>query len=383
MFSAFFTFYFIFSLNVLPRAVISFGDVPTVQASFSFAIAVTLLFASYFINRLNSLAVVLLSFILISLIALFIPFIFESSLRLSLIFLAGISFGVGQIAFFVHFWKMTPSDSRGRVSGRIGFITLLMYFIINVVVENTSLSVDVVAILIPSLGALAVIVLNLRNRKTPERNENAEYYPEKRTVLLYLIPWMLFSLINATLAKNIVSNSSQVVTSSFLFLLLLQTVFSFVGALGGGIITDFLGRRQALALSITLYGVSIALSGIVQNLTVFSFAFAAEGLSWGILLTLYSFVIWGDLANKKNCAKMYSIGLITLYAANGVGQLSTPLSQISPVNSALIGCSIIFLSIVPLALAPELVPSSIREKAKLKKYIDQMKKLNKKQQSQG
>jgi MFS family permease len=206
---------------------------------------------------------------------------------------------------------------------------------------------------------------------------------ERRVVILYSIPWIVFSLINATLAVNISSYISQQVSSYFyLSLLVLQLIAGVFGALIGGVIADFFGRRLPLAFSLTLYGIGSALAGLTQNYAVYYFVYIASGLSWGILLTMYSFVVWGDLANEKNYFKMYAIGLIIFFSATGVGLL-TQLFQIPLIVSSLATCMLIFISNIPVILAPELLPSGFLEKIKLKLHMTAIRKISEQSQNQG
>jgi hypothetical protein len=383
LFFAFFAFYFVFSLNVLPQAATLFVGSSMLQASFSLVIAATLVFSSFLLGKLKKEQVICASLILTTALTVLLIFVLDWFFGTVLIFLIGIFFGIGQLAYFTYFWESTIAEERGRIGGLIGLISLIFYFVmIEIIIGNMSFSEKVLVAIIPSLVAMATLLIAAKKATPIKRKLEMENHPEKRTVLLYSIPWILFSLINATLAKNIL-NSSQWVPSSYVILGILQFVAAFIGAFGGGLIADFFGRRLTLALSVTLYGVSMALSGVVQNLMVYSIVFAAEGLSWGILLTLYSFVIWGDMANKKNCAMMYSIGLIAFYVATSVGQLPMSISQIPPVDSALIGCSLIFLSNVPIALAPELLSSDFQERIKLKMHMNALRRLSKRSQNHG
>ena len=68
----------------------------------------------------------------------------------------------------------------------------------------------------------------------------------------------------------------------------------------------------------------------------------AKGLTWGIFLTLYSFVIWGDLSNTKSAGKTYAIGLMTFYITAAVGSFNL-FAGISVVDSTLISCILNFL----------------------------------------
>ena len=178
------------------------------------------------------------------------------------------------------------------------------------------------------------------------------------------MPWLLFCLINITLSKNIDSAASQIISPNFVTLFLIQIIFSVLGAFAGGIIADSLGRKLSLALSITLYGFSMALSGFFQDSSILIFSLAIEGLSWGMFFALYFFVIWGDLANEKNYSKLYALGLGIYFVAVGIGELPLGITSLPPTTSALIGCSIIFFSNVPVAFSQELLLSEVKDKKK-------------------
>ena len=374
-----------FGIYVLRHVVItSNSNLPTVQASFIFAIIGTLLLASFFINRINKLLAIYACSITISIVTLLLFFVSNYVFRLASIFLVGVFFGIGQLAFFTYFWSLTVPEERGRVGGFIGFVSLPFYFASTVVAATLDFAGTIILSLILSLGTLLVMLLRPRKAVLTTKKDEKGNYPEKRTILLYSIPWITFSLINATLARNTSLHISQSVPPSFLlFLSLLQIIAAVFGALGGGLIADFLGRRLALALCVTLYGISAVFSGLSQNYTIFSFVYVASGFSWGMLLILYTFVVWGDLANKENCAKVYSIGLIIFYLATVIGFLPTPVAQVSPVESSLISCLLIFLSNVPIIMAPELLSSDFLERTKLKLHMNAVRKINKKSQNQG
>lgn len=294
-------------------------------------------------------------------------------------------FSVGLLAFFTYFWTLTSPEERGRVAGLIGFVSLPFYFIaIPVVAGTLDFLATVILSSFLSLGALTIILLRPEKAMLTAKQDGKENYFEKRTVLFYLIPWIVFSLVNAILAKNYSLSISQQVPSSFyLFLIGLQVIGVVFGAVIGGIIADFFGRRLALALSLTLYGTSSAIAGLFQGNEVFSLVYLTNGLGWGFLFILYTFVVWGDLANKGNCAKMYSIGLAIYYSAFGFGLLFPQMSQVPLVVSALASCLLIFLSNVPIILAPELLPSYFRERIKLKLHMDAVRKINKQSRDQG
>lgn len=370
-FASFFTFYYVFSLNVIPLTINYPEDtVRIVQAVFSFSIVATLLIVSRFIRSFEKKYLLIASLILLVHIPVLF-FLINPILNIILISFIGVSFGIIQLTAYIFFWNTTYPEERGRIGGVIGLVSLPIFFIL-----YASFSFDLFGeILISiSLSIIAITAIFLMPKKISFSRKVEDYYPEKRTILLYSLPWVLFSFLNATLAQNISTSTPEHI---HFLLVLVQTVAALFGTLGGGFLADYIGRRPTLALGVSLYGISMTFRGFISNDFTFIFAFMAEGLSWGIFLTLYSFVVWGDLANSKNCSKVYSIGLITFYVAAAIGRLPSFLSEISLTESALISCLIIFLSYIPLVLAPESLSSDIREKNRLKKYMRTLKKIAK------
>jgi hypothetical protein len=295
----------------------------------------------------------------------------------ALILIIAMFFGLGQLAFFSYFWKLTAPEERGRISGLIGFVTLSFYLLIDVALAETlNFSGTLILGIILSSAPLLVILLSPKKAKFTEKKAERENYPEKRTILLYSIPWVVFSIINATFAKNISSIISQAILSStYLLLIVLQLVAALLGTLSGGIIADFFGRRTSLVISLTLYGISTAFVGIANNYALLYFVYVANGFSWGILLTMYNFVVWGDLANKENVAKLYSIGLATFYSCVGLGLLLPQISQVPLEVSVLLSCVLIFLANIPIVVAPELLSSDFRERIRLRLHMNAVKKI--------
>ena len=384
----FLTWYYVFYASVLRHVIGSSAEIyPVADASFNFIIAITLLLNSFFFHRFGKIRIIYESSIVTSIATILLLFTPSIILRLIIIFVAGVFFSIGQLAFFTYFWSLTVSEERGRAAGLVGFFSLPIFYIVGFVAETLDFSGIVMLGVILNLGMLVVKLLRPENKAmlTAKKDEKG-YHPEKRTILLYLVPWALFSLINETLARNISLHVLKLVPFSYhIFLALLQLVAAVFGALGGGIIADFFGRRLSLVFSLTLLGIASALAGLVKNYTIFYFVYVANGLTWGILMTLYFLVVWGDLANEESCAKRYSIGLIIFYLAMGVGSLLThQISQIPLITSSLVSCLLIFFSNIPLILAPELLSSDFRERIKLKLYMNVVRKIGRKtSQNQG
>ncbi len=374
LFSNLFSFYYVFGFAIIPilnRVVI--GNI-TVQPIFFFSIPLSVLLISQIYKEIGKKHIIAST----SILALCLPLLFicqTFELSLIIIIIIGIAFGMSQLSSYVYFWRTTIATERGRIGGVLGLIAIPLYFLL---MNFVSSIVGFLGNIIMCLGFCLFILIGaslIKENGFPKNKAEMAYYPEKRTIIFYSIPWILFCFLNATLSKNISIDIQNLIPLSFYaFLTISQSLGGLLGAVLGGFLADR-GRRSTLILSVTLYGVSTTFKAFLSNDITFFLAFVAEGLSWGILLTLYSFVIWGDLANSKNVAKIYSIGLIGFYVSMGVGHLSSILLEIDILTSALISCLIIFLSYLPIILAPELLSTDIQEKNKIKKYMDTVKKI--------
>ncbi|MCJ7631041.1 hypothetical protein MUP77_01375 [Candidatus Bathyarchaeota archaeon] len=375
LFSLFFTSYFVFS-SLIPKYIVSSSDDSLIiQASVNFVIAVTLIVSSFLVDRIDKLGLIRTSSVvtIFMTVLLFSP---NKTLRTAVLFVLGVLFSLGIAGFVAHFWKMTVPEERGRISGLIGFVALPFSFIVTILVAPSLDFLGTITLgIITNLAILMNILLKPKKEGVTAKGGDGNY-SEKRTVLLYSIPWVFFSFINVTLAKNASFWITQQVSSSFyLFLLGLQFVGVIFGCILGGTAADFLGRRLSLAISLTSYGTSAALVALFTSNEMLSFVYVLNGLSWGVLFTLYIFVVWGDLANKDNCARMYSIGLSIYYLSGGIGfltQISVPI-----ITSSLATCLLVFLLNIPIALAPELSSPYFLERMKMRLHMNAVKKIGK------
>ncbi len=374
LFSFFFTLYLIFSSSIPMYITSSSSNYSIIQALLNFELAITLIANSFFVDRINIMGSIRTSSITTIIMTVVLFLAPNDILKIAVLFVIGVFFGLSLSSYIAYFWKQTVPEERGRISGLIGFVALPFSFIVaRLIAPSLNFLGAVTLIILVNFGILLIGLLRPMKKVRKIEKEHGNYY-EKRTVLLYSIPWIFFSLVNVTLAKNASVWITQQVSSFFyLFLLGLQFVGVVFGCIIGGTVADFLGRRLSLVISLTSYGSSAALIALFSSNEVFSFVYIVNGLSWGVLFTLYIFVIWGDMANKDNYAKIYSIGLTTYFLSVGIGFL-IPVS-IPIVTSSLATCLLVFLLNIPIALAPELLSPYFRERTKLRLHMKAVKKI--------
>ena len=384
---AFTSLYYISASSLIEQIVGSSDGLSLIAiGTFHLIIVITLLVCMVFIQKINEVRNIYRYSI--AMLATFISLLLfpEGPFGLLPVFIAGVFFAISQLLSFTYFWSVTVSEERGRIAGFIGFLAIPLAFIVSLMAQFLDLFGIVMLAVFLILGILATNFLKPEEYIPSKKNEKkVGSYHEKRTVFLYTIPWIIFSIVNNTFDKNISFNAAQSVPEPlYVSLALLQLLGVAFGALGGGIIADLFGRKLSLSFSLTLYGFSTALGGFAQNIEIAYFVYLVNGLTWGILWSLYGLVVWGDLANGQDFVKRYSVGLVIFYLPLSLGAIfSVQILQMPLIWSALVGCSLIFLSNVPLFLAPELLSEDFRNEIKLKLHMNVVKKLDRKLRSQG
>ncbi len=380
--SVFFTLYLVFTSLTSNYIVSSFQNQTLVSASFQFVVGISIILIAFFNHRIPKKANIYSSMLTAVILTGILLFVSNVALKTIIVLAIAASLGIGLSSAVTYFWNSTTPEERGRIAGLIGAVALPFEFMISyLIIPSLGFPSEITLIIIVNLG-VAMLAL-LRRGKALQQVENKIQkgnYHEKRAVLLYFIPWIVFSLINVTIGKSASINISGQTSMSFhIFLLELELFGVILGAAIGGIAADFVGRRIALASGLSLYGISAALTGLFPNNEMFPFVYLTSGLSWGFLFALYMFVIWGDLANNDNYVRMYSLGLSTYFLSSGLGSL-IPVSVPLAVGS-LISCLVVFLLNIPIALAPELALSDFLEKTRLTQHMKAIRKIQK--QNQG
>lgn len=296
--------------------------------------------------------------------------------QIAIAFMASTVFALSVLVFFRYFWKHTNSVERARLAGIIAFSVLPFFFVLDLLPGDSLSDIYFVMFWIALNLMILGIIFLLRTRPQiqhePYRPNNNKVF-EKSVIILYMIPWVLFTLINTTLAKDY----PVITNSSFHILVGLQVIGANSGAILAGFLSDFHGRKIALALSLTLNGASTVIAGIFSSQAAFSAMFFTSGLAWGMLFVLYFFVIFGDLSNEENSQKIYAIGLVPYFLSVGIGQIYQPFLPV--IVSLMVTCLALFLAIIPIIVAPELLVSDLKEKRKMANYVKRIKKIQKDQ----
>ncbi len=353
---------------------------------------------SLFILALNFTAFIVSVFIGISLIGrfkkrtVFIKYWMLSGLAISLLFvilnltnfasvilLAGVLgtyFGLGMPTFVGFFAASTESKNRAKFGGLIILLIVLGYPAITLIgLSSAYLTTGILATL--STIGLACLIYFKPDEKKAEQKNQVSYRTvfSNKTFLLYLIPWLMFSLINDL--------ASQYVKDSFIGLLpgyyiIFGNVLAGVCAMVWGFLADKKGRKRLALIGFALLGTGYAALGLSSGAYLAAwFYVCVDGIAWGAFTMLFITTLWGDIAQEKNSEKYYVIGLLPYLFSNFAGAsmgafLSDALIESSTVFS--FAAFFLFAATLPLFYAPETLPEKIMKDHDLKSYIENAKK---------
>lgn len=282
--------------------------------------------------------------------------------------------------FFAHFSETTLIWERGRLSGFIVLISILVSSSLTVI----SLNLDFIwsVALCSFISILPVLIARLELSDQARSETEKDFFPKtdrshlRKDSLLYLIPWLVYNVVNAIPGYYITASIVDLFRMLYVEMMIFSNVGACIGALAAGMIADVYGRKKALGMGFVSYGIYFALSGLIfvgmQNGLSVLLLSSLEGFSWGIFLVLYFFVIWEDLSYIHN--NISYLAAISFYPLSVVlSQFSQPTTPIPLVTLALVSCILIFSSNIFIIAAQELLSAELRKEFDLTVYLEQVK----------
>jgi MFS family permease len=300
----------------------------------------------------------------------FVPPVF-SFLEASLVSgVIGLYCGFGFPAVMGYFAATTKSVHRAKLSGIIIFLTSISYISIILFVQS-ALSAVMILIICKLCGLLAVIFLKPSEVKI-NKEEPVSYKDilKSRLILLYFIPWLMFSIVNSFAFPALNAGFDSAVVE---YATLAENFIAGVFAVFFGFAADRFGRKRLLLFGFTMLGLGYAMIGLFsQYMRGLFFYTVADGMAWGIFTTLFILTIWGDIADGKDGEKFFVIGISPFLFSTILqvifGHFIT--NAVTDLTRVFFFISIfLFLAITPLYLAPESLSEKDKRENELKNYL--------------
>jgi MFS family permease len=290
----------------------------------------------------------------------------------------GVSVGIGLPSCLSFFAGITKIDNRSFVGGIIW--SLVGVFALGFALPLTILSLGDMIILLAIWRILGVFVFKFLNRnyEKPVVQEAPSYFEliKDKKILLYLFPWIMFSIINFAEMPMI----EAVIGPDYVWLGLISWFLVGIFAVIGGYIADIVGRKRVIIAGFVMLGLEYATMSTFYTEGFSSYLFAVlDGVSWGLLFSVFFMSLWGDLGEYHIKEKYYVLGGLPYLLANFLYVIIKPITSINNATPAFtIASFFLFLAILPLIYASETLPEKKIKERELKNYLENAQKIRNK-----
>jgi MFS family permease len=298
-------------------------------------------------------------------------------------FFIGTSLGFGFPNCLAYFGNHSSLENRGWLGGVTFFAAGIFILFVGLILSFFN-SVFLGALVLAAWRGIGMLLFllarrkqNYKEEKTIEETSFREVLQDK-SFLFYLLPWTMFCITNF-LERPVVND---VLGTNFAQLVpIAEFGIGAFAALIGGLFADSIGRKRIVIVGFFVLGIGYALLGLFPGIDFFWYLYIImDGIAWGILSFIFYLVIWSELAGKRNKEKYYLMGLLPFLIASYIQVLFTPYAkavlQVSVAFS--LASFFLFIAVLPLLYAPETIPQKKIELARLRKFVDDAKKIKEK-----
>lgn len=296
-----------------------------------------------------------------------------------LLSLVGVSFGLGLPICMANFAEITKKENRARFGSIVILFLFLGLFAFGFIMPPNLFWNALILAGWRFLGLVSTLPLgNFLKNKEKEISPSIFALFKDRLVLLYLIPWSIFSMVNF-LGWPI---NSKIYGEDFVYYsVLISNIIAGIFAIVAGIVADEIGRKRTLLVGFIIFGIGYAILGINPfNIYAWYLYTVVDGLVWGIFFVIFWFTIWGDLAHGKSSEKYYAVGVLP-YSLSGFLRVTLSPLIVNIVSEYAIfsfAAFFLFLAVIPLMFAPETLPEKKLRERELRQYIEKAKKIKEK-----
>jgi hypothetical protein len=347
---------------------------------FYLSVLISMLIGPIIAERVNRMRF-LLFWIILGIISSLFPIVLPELGKLevaSVFAFWGVAFGIGFPTCLALIPSLTRIEKRGRASGVIfcsTYILLLLFFI--GIKDFSFFSQSLVLAGWRSL-AFAAIFIYTGVEVVADQLKAVSYSSilRQKTFLLYFLPWLAFAIINYFEGKVL---AGEEFLGASLDVLVGAIEFS-VGAifcLVSGWLMDLRGRRWTIIIGLVMLGLGYALlSFFPLNSIVLTFYIITDSVAFGIFTVAFISVVWGDISNGERGEKFYALGTIPILAALALSTLlSSVLESVSKNTAFSLASFFLFLAVIPIFFAPELLPEKLVKEREIRKYAEEAKKI--------
>lgn len=291
----------------------------------------------------------------------------------------GFSLGLGMPACLAYFADYSTVENRGSISGVVFLTFSLSAALLALLFTQLNLAIGTVLFALwRAIGLVAIAILKPKETVGTEKRKQISFVSilKDRTLRLYLIPWIMFILIDrfewSLWGRNLDPSLNTVTVAG--------PIIGSFAALVGGYLSDKVGRKRVVISGFVALGLAYAVIGVAPDMLISWYLYiAVDGAAWGILLVTLLLTLWGDISQVGNREKFYVIGATPYYFTSIIEIVLTSYVLEIPAYAAFsLASFFLFIAVIPLLFAPETLPEKKIEIRRLKGYVEQARKIREK-----
>jgi len=307
-----------------------------------------------------------------------LPIVAGNSISINILvaLLFGVSAGVGLPSCLAYFADITNVENRGTYGGivwiTIGFGSLALGLLMGPL--GASQTFEALA-LWRFFGFVAFFWLSRVQGKISPSSVVPSYRSilGRRDMVLYLLPWIMFTLVNFTEAP-ILQNS---LGSNYTTALSIEFAIAGFFAVVGGILADIIGRKRVVIAGFILLGIDYAAFGLFSDTQAIWYVYTVlDGIAWGMFAAVFLMTLWGDLAGNNQKERYYLLGGLPYLLASFLSEIVTTFLTFIPASTAFsLASFFLFAAVFPLMYAPETLSERRIKEMELRNYLEKAKKV--------
>jgi MFS family permease len=305
---------------------------------------------------------------------------FSTVLNISLIlFMFGVAFGLGVPASIGNFADGTPIENRAKLGGLVLFVNGVGTFLFGTFMINDIILQAIILATWRMSGLILFLLLKMPQKDIEKHSSvSYRYIVSQRSFILYIIPWIMFSLVNYLSIPVQFKILSEEQVKLFVTI---ESALAGIFAILGGFLSDTFGRKRIAIIGFVMLGLSYAILGIYpENLFTWYLYTLVDGTAWGIFYVIFIMTLWGDLSYGVSTDKYYAIGGLPYFVSNFLRlTIGTYIAE-TILAYAIFSFTafFLFLAVIPLMFAPETLPEKKIKERELRQYIEKAKKIKEK-----
>lgn len=373
---AWYTLIYIYMTNIVSKIQITNVETLEIFALFYIGIAFSAILNPFLVKKLAR-DLFLLVWIFLGAIASSLLLVFDVSMPSSAFvvsLLLGCSIGMGLPSCLASFADTTQLEKRGKIGGITWAVVGIVILLFGVLSSTLNSRMEIVFFTFLRLGGLLFFLFKPKRQMTILKKDcSYSSILVDRNVLFYLMPWIMFSLIDwieSPIVRNLFGAESYTIVT------FAEVAISGVSAFIGGLFSDRVGRKRIIILGFILLGIEYAMLSFFQSVTISRYLFAIlDGITWGMFSVVFFIVLWGDLAKDRIKEKYYVIGGLP-YLLGGFLQILVGqyVASINISTAFSLASFFLFLAILPLMYAPETLPEKSIQERQIRGYAEEAKK---------